>query len=91
MNQIYLQCNFEDSQQAQCVLIGHGKRIQYNTLMNKQWPIIPYGNFDLQITSGAHQNKKTYVGPRQSLDIEIPGRRRVVIGNTYNIEPRIVR
>ena len=40
------------------------------------------GNFDLEITSDARQNEKTYVGPRQSVDIEIPGRRRVVIGNT---------
>lgn len=52
-----------------------GKRIQSESLINERWQIIPHGDFDLEMTSGAHQNKKTYVGPRQSLDIEVPGRR----------------
>ena len=38
--------------------------------------------FSRKLPLGAPENKKTYVGPRQSLDIEISGRRRVVIGNT---------
>lgn len=43
-----------------------------------------------KLTSVGHQNKKTYVVPRQSLGIEVPGPRKVVIEIQYRTEDRAI-